>query len=92
MKKLKLLLGALCLLLPIFASADDCNQHFYRTLRYGKEYSFVDSYNANSSDKWVRSYQYQYTERGDYNKSTYFPEFDRTPDIRASHWKIAKNT
>jgi len=93
MKKRNLLLSLLIVwLMPMLSNAA-CDQDFYRTLRYGEEYDFADSYNANSSDKWVRDKSWTYDEKGwDFNQSTYFPKFRWTQAIKDADWKVAKGT
>jgi hypothetical protein len=73
-------------------SAVNCNQDFYKTLRYGKQYTFRDEFNANSSDKWIWDYSRTYNEQYDYNNSAPFPEFDWTDAIDNADYKVAANT
>ena len=69
-----------------------CDQNFYKTLRYNKQYTFSDEFNANSSDKWMQDWSMSYNEQYDYNQSSSFPQFDWTQAIINAKWKVAKWT
>jgi hypothetical protein len=69
-----------------------CDQNFYKTLRYGKQYIFRDEFKANSSDKWLWEYSVTSDEQYDYNNSTSFPEFDWTDEIVSADYKVSANT
>ena len=93
MKKLALICLSLVSIMPIvFGSVSaKCDQNFYKTLRYGKQYTFRDEFNANSSDKWIWDYSVTSNEQYDYNNSTSFPEFDWTDEIVSADYKVPAN-
>ena len=64
-----------------------CDQEFYWTLRYNKQYTFGDDFNAGSSDKWIKSAKGVFSEQIDYNGWAN-PEFDWTDDIRNAKGKV----
>ena len=76
---------------PIIES-EWCDASFYRTLRYWKQYTFYDEFNANSSDKWLRGWTMEYDEEYDYNKSSSFPKFGWTAELVNNNYKVPKNT
>ena len=95
MKKSILVCLALLWFIPLGLGnvSAECDQNFYQTLRFDKQYTFRDEFNANSSDKWVQSFwPIKYVEQYDYNQSPDFPEFGWTQDIINAKWKVAKGT
>ena len=76
---------------PIIES-EWCDESFYNTLRYGRQYTFYDDFHANSSDKWLWNWNMEYQEQYDYNKSSDFPQFGWTTQLINNNYKVAKNT
>jgi len=64
-----------------------CDQEFYWTLRYNKQYTFGDDFNAGSSDKWIKKANGAFSEQIDYNGWDN-PGFDWTDDIRNAKGKV----
>ena len=70
-------------------AADSCDDTFYGTLRYNKQYTFYDDFHANSSNKWMWDSRVDYQEQYDYNQSSSFPTFAWTDTIKNNNWLVS---